>query len=235
MSDSLSHDIYSDPGFVERYAASLHDNPWNALYERPASLSLLRGLHGKKVLDAGCGPGITAELFIGQGAVVTAIDYSREMIRLTRERTKGEAQTQLADLNNGLGDFPEHRFDVIYCSLVIHYIDDLPALFGEFARVLVPGGIVVFSTDHPESRDCRENKVVQKQRSKAFWGSYNRWLDIYLRPWSEIEAALSSAKLSIDRILEPEPLPDCADKFPKEYEYLSSNPHFICVRACKRS
>ena len=42
---------------ASRYAAEVDERPWNALYERPATLALLPNIGGKDVLDAGCGPG----------------------------------------------------------------------------------------------------------------------------------------------------------------------------------
>jgi 2-polyprenyl-3-methyl-5-hydroxy-6-metoxy-1,4-benzoquinol methylase len=44
---------------AESYAALVDTKPHNALYERPATLSLLPEVRGKRVLDAGCGPGPT--------------------------------------------------------------------------------------------------------------------------------------------------------------------------------
>ena len=45
---------------AERYAAGIDERPWNALYERPATLALLPTVAGKDVLDAGCGGRHTA-------------------------------------------------------------------------------------------------------------------------------------------------------------------------------
>lgn len=42
---------------AERYAALVDSKAENAYCERPATLSLLPDIEGKRVLDAGCGPG----------------------------------------------------------------------------------------------------------------------------------------------------------------------------------
>ncbi|RMD75113.1 MAG: hypothetical protein D6823_10585 [Chloroflexi bacterium] len=42
---------------AERYAEQVLTKPHNAYYERPAMLSLLPDVRGKRVLDTGCGPG----------------------------------------------------------------------------------------------------------------------------------------------------------------------------------
>jgi hypothetical protein len=42
---------------AEHYAAMIDTKPRNAYYERPATLSLLPSVHGKRVLGEGCGQG----------------------------------------------------------------------------------------------------------------------------------------------------------------------------------
>jgi SAM-dependent methyltransferase len=231
---SLSHTIYSDPQFAAQYANSIIDNAWNACYERPASLSLLpEGIVGMRVLDAGCGPGIVAKNLLERGAVVTAIDYSEKMIALTDAMCSGHASTIVWDLNQGLSCFEDSSFDIIYSSLVIHYLEDLNFVFSEFARVLVAGGLIVFSTDHPESPALREKNLSQKQLDAVYWKGFNVYMELYHRPWSEIEDALKQNHFKIDVMITPTPIEACHRSFPEEYEFLNANPHFICVRAKK--
>ena len=55
MSDKpIALDAYET--LAEAYAAVVDTKPHNAYYERPATLSLLPEVRGKRVLDAGCGP-----------------------------------------------------------------------------------------------------------------------------------------------------------------------------------
>ena len=48
--------------------------------------SLLGDVDGKRVLDAGCGPGHYTEWLIAHGATVLAIDSSPRMVQLARQR-----------------------------------------------------------------------------------------------------------------------------------------------------
>ncbi len=71
---------------AEAYAAQVATKLHNAYYERPATLSLLPDVQGKRVLDAGCGPGIYSELLLDRGAEVVALDANATMIRLAQQR-----------------------------------------------------------------------------------------------------------------------------------------------------
>ena len=106
---------------------------------------LLAGLSEPLVLDAGCGPGTPGT--DGLEGVV-GLDISREQLRLARERSAGaRVQGDLAAL-----PFPAGRFDaVVACNSLIHVpVEDHPAVYGEFARVLRPGGrLLVAEGLHP--------------------------------------------------------------------------------------
>lgn len=52
---------------ADAYAARIDTKAHNAYYERPATLSLLPAVEGKRVLDAGCGPGVYAEWLVNWG------------------------------------------------------------------------------------------------------------------------------------------------------------------------
>jgi 2-polyprenyl-3-methyl-5-hydroxy-6-metoxy-1,4-benzoquinol methylase len=87
---------------AEAYAARIDTKPHNAYYERPATLSLLPEVKGKRVLDACCGPGVYAEWLAGHGAEVVAFDVSAKMVRFARERLGAKAQVLQADLDQPL-------------------------------------------------------------------------------------------------------------------------------------
>ncbi|MET0920239.1 MAG: class I SAM-dependent methyltransferase, partial [Acidimicrobiia bacterium] len=100
------------------------DNPFNALYERPASLALLPHLSGTRVLDAGCGSGLHAAEMVRQGAKVVGVDSSAELLRLARQRCPTGAEFHLADLAGPLPFLADASFDAVLCALVMHYLRD---------------------------------------------------------------------------------------------------------------
>lgn len=232
--DNLAIEVYNDKSFAESYSNKIEYNSHNSMYERPATLSLLPDVKGKKVLDAGCGPGVYLQWLLDRGADVTAIDYSDEMLRLARERTEGSARILKANLNFPLIEFKGNEFDVIVCSMVVHYIKDWRSLFSEFNRVLKPGGTLVFSTGHPaQDFILFSGNYFETELISEAWPSYNIEMKSYRRPLGDIFNVLKECDFRFDELLEPRPTEECKEKFPDAYEKLSTTPWFICFRAIK--
>lgn len=228
-------EVYNDREFVRSYSNKIEYNSHNALYERPATISLLPDVKGLKVLDAGCGPGTYVELLADRGAVVTAVDYSEEMINYTKERLGNRAKIFKVNLNSYLDQLEDEEFDVILCSMVIHYIKDWQVLFSEFNRVLKKDGVLVFSTHHPFSdfTNHRDGNYFETELIKDEWSSYNIIMSYYRRPLTDIFSVLKECDFRIEDVLEPLPLDECREKFPDAYEILSTKPWFICFKAIK--
>src|SRR6516225_5852084 len=96
---------------AEAYAAHIDTKAHNAFYERPAMLALLPIIAGRRVLDAGCGPGAYAEWLVDQGAEVVGVDISQRMVELARRRLKGRASVIHADLSAPIDSLASESFD----------------------------------------------------------------------------------------------------------------------------
>ncbi|HZI31463.1 MAG TPA: class I SAM-dependent methyltransferase, partial [Candidatus Binatia bacterium] len=136
-------------GKAHKYAESVDARPWNAHYERPAVVSLLPTLKDKHVLDAGCGSGWYAEYLLDQGANVVAFDRNADFIQLTHARVGQHARVLQADLAEPLNFARDAEFDLVLCSLVLHYLKEWQPTLRELHRVLKPRGTLIFSTHHP--------------------------------------------------------------------------------------
>ena len=218
------------------YASVVDTKPMNALYERPATISMLPPLAGAAVMDAGCGPGWYAEYLLGQGAVVTSIDYSAEFVAITRARVGDRATVLQADLAQPLSFAGDGQFDLIVCPLVLHYLKEWTPTLREFYRVLKPHGVLVFSTHHP----FMDWKQFDQDDYFAVTLLEDDWRDIgtvffYRRPLTAISQALADAGFIIERLLEPQPAEAMRTADPRWYERLSKNPWFLVVRAVKWS
>jgi len=213
------------------YAARVATRPYNALYERPNILALLPNITGRDVLDAGCGPGHSAEWFVQRGARVTGIDLSVRMIEIARERLGDRARLVCGDAGALRGIVTDASLDLVFSSLVVHYIADLEATFAEWARVLRPGGRLVFSTVHPLATGGAA--YLDTQLVEERW----RWLDgtirYYRRPLRALTEPLAAAGFVIEQLREPSPSEELRARDPRDFERLSREPAFLFVRARK--
>ena len=227
---------------AERYAAMIDTKPHNAYYERPATLSLLPSIRGKRVLDAGCGPGAYAQILVKRGAKVVGVDISPKMLRLARERVGNKVELHLADLSRPMRFLKRSSFDIVISPLVMPYIRDLLPLFKEFYRLLKKRGVLVFSDGHPFG-----DYLFFKKRRKAknyfkaelvgcIWHGFGLpvYIPGYRRPLSALLNPLSEAGFKLERIIEPLPTKKFKQVDPKNYRKLMRMPGFICVRARKQ-
>jgi SAM-dependent methyltransferase len=112
--------------------------------EFPSFFNALGPVHGKRVLDVGCGDGVYARKVAQKGAkVVVGTDSSAEMIRLA-EAAEKEEPLGIRYLVHDLAAMPSlGAFDVVVAVNVLHYADDRAALESMCRRLaaqLAPGG-----------------------------------------------------------------------------------------------
>jgi SAM-dependent methyltransferase len=226
---------------AERYAAMIDTKPHNAYYERPATLTLLPSVRGKRVLDAGCGPGVYAQILLKRGAGVVGVDISPKMLRLARERVGDKVDFHQADLTKPMKFLKDSSFDIVISSLAIPYIRDLARLFKDFYRVLKSPGVMVFSEGHPFGdylffRKRRKAKNYFKtELVGCTWHGFGLpvYVPGYRRPLNALLNPLIEAGFVLDRIVEPLPTSKFKKADRKHYEELMRMPGFICIRARK--
>ncbi|HVN43752.1 MAG TPA: class I SAM-dependent methyltransferase, partial [Steroidobacteraceae bacterium] len=106
---------------------------------------------GSRLLDLGCGTGLDALRMAQQGHRVTAIDWSPGMVRRTQERAeRAQLTARIEALNVGaheLGRIEESAaYDGAYSDLgALNCVPEPAVVAGECARLLKPGGSLVFS------------------------------------------------------------------------------------------
>ncbi len=99
-------------------------------------------IHGKKVLDVGCGTGEHTVYFQSKGLEVVAIDLSPEMVEIA---CKNGVNAKIMDLENL--DFPSSSFDGIWAVTSLLHIpkSKITSILEKIASILVPGGILFIS------------------------------------------------------------------------------------------
>ena len=146
----MTQNVYDSPKFFAGYSAlprSIHG--LDGAPEWPALRAMLPELRGRRVVDLGCGFGWFCRFAREAGAsAVLGIDVSENMLARAREMTSDRAiGYRRADLETL--SLAADAFDLAYSSLVLHYLENLSALFSQTYNALKPGGRFVFSVEHP--------------------------------------------------------------------------------------
>jgi ubiquinone/menaquinone biosynthesis C-methylase UbiE len=198
---------------------SLDDVHYGPVAPGERALKLLGDVKEKKVLEIGCGGGQNSIVLTKWGAEVTGLDISEVQLEHANNLAKEEdvnvkfVQGRMEDLSRFENDF----FDIVISSHAIGYADDLRTVYKETARVLKPGGFLVFCFEHPiwltvgpalEDQDF--NKVqnyFDKNRDVWVWPCFDGTTATFNQGnWSinEIINECVNAELQIVRIAEPQ-------------------------------
>ena len=123
----------------ERAVRSSFESP--VAMENRSILKQMGPLAGKKLLDVGAGLGESSVYFALQGAQVTTVDLSPEMVRTAVRLGEkyGVTLTGVVSSGEDLNVDPE-TFDIVYIANTIHHVQDRQALFEQIRRCLKPGG-----------------------------------------------------------------------------------------------
>jgi ubiquinone/menaquinone biosynthesis C-methylase UbiE len=127
----------------------------------------LTGLRGdERLLDAGCGTGLTALRVAAQypGCVVYGIDLSPKMVQTARR--DAERQGLAVDFRVGSIThlpYPDASFDVAITNIMYHHLDlaEKQQAVAEIARVLKPGGRYVSAEFGPRARNALERRLAK--------------------------------------------------------------------------
>lgn len=141
-SKTSDHWLHLDPEEVERAEEMYRWNPASAPFFEPAGIA-----EGHRVADFGCGPGHAAIEFarwVGPSGHVHALDINAEFVRRARDKAEraGLSDRVTAHLLEAPRlPLPDASLDRIVTRNTIIYVDDPVFTYGEFLRVLRPGGI----------------------------------------------------------------------------------------------
>ncbi|WP_411852495.1 malonyl-ACP O-methyltransferase BioC [Stenotrophomonas sp. LGBM10] len=149
-----------DPHHVRRAfsrAASRYDAA--AALQREVAKRLLESLDylGERqpqvVLDIGSGTGHASATMKKRWpkAQVIALDLAEPMLREAKKQAGWWKPFARVCADAQALPLQDQSVDLIYSNLCLQWVDDLPAVFAGFRRVLKPGGLLVCSTFGPET------------------------------------------------------------------------------------
>ena len=122
------------------------------------AVELLGPVAGQRVLEIGFGPGRTLDRLAAAGAQVVGVEVSEAMLATAARRNAAAIAAGRAQLHRGDGTVLPvrgHSVDAVIGVHTVYFWPDPPATVAEIARVLRPGGRIVFAlrtADHPVPR-----------------------------------------------------------------------------------
>ena len=120
-----------------------------------------------RVIEVGAGTGVNLDLYPAAVEELVLTEPDPHMARRLRARLAGSGrEAAVAEAPAEALPFPEASFDTAVATLALCTIPDPPAALAELARVLKPGGRLLF-LEHVRSREPR----------------LARWQDRLERPW----------------------------------------------------
>jgi len=141
---------YDNPEFFAAYAQmSRSQQGLDGAGEWHQLQPLFPDMTGKDVLDLGCGYGWHCKYAADHGAgSVLGIDQSEMMIAEAKKRNDAPGITyRVCSLQEY--DYPKESFDLAVSNLVLHYVEDLDAVYRRIHEILRPGGVFLMNIEHP--------------------------------------------------------------------------------------
>jgi cytosine/adenosine deaminase-related metal-dependent hydrolase len=170
-------------------------NPLLALEERFLEV-LLPPVTGLDVVDLGCGTGRwLARLAPRNPASLVGVDFSAEMLEQAERKLGGAAKLLLGDCQNV--PLSSASADLIVCSFLGSYIENLGDFAAQVRRILRPGGSVFLTDLHPTT--------AAKFGWRRGFSIHGAHVDMatYLRPVEETRLSFERVGLPAVAFVEP--------------------------------
>jgi ubiquinone/menaquinone biosynthesis C-methylase UbiE len=119
-------------------------------------------LKGLRIVDVGCGTGRQWQALLDRSpASLIGYDVSKGMLAQLRRKFPDARTYQLMDQRLVLEE--NESADLIISTLALAHMDRLETLFGEWSRVLKPGGEIVLTDYHPAALEKGGDRTFQHQ------------------------------------------------------------------------
>ncbi|MCO8120727.1 class I SAM-dependent methyltransferase [Stieleria sp. TO1_6] len=106
---------------------------------------------GKRILALAAGGGHQGPILAAAGADVTVVDFSEAQLAIDRavaERHQLALQTMQADMTD-LAMIQSNAFDMVINPCSVNFVENVRPVWGEAARVLRPGGVLITGLMQP--------------------------------------------------------------------------------------
>jgi len=206
--DNACYDEFGDGWWDPRGpVAGLHEmNPVRSAYFDAVFRRELGEIARCRFLDVGCGGGLLTEALTRLGYPITGLDVSARSLEAARRHA---AQEGLAvDYREGsayaLG-LADGAVDGVVISDVLEHLHDLPAAAREIARVLRPGGVVVFDTINRTAKSWVVMILLAQRWLRLVAPDTHDWR-LFIRP-EELRRVFAAAGLAVREVRGLSPAP----------------------------
>ena len=243
--------VYDNEAFFESFRNSRSDKVnFNDCIETPILFAMLPDLHGKKILDIGCGMGQHAKQYAEMGAEsVLGTDISTKMLEFAREHNSADnityRQIAMEDIETIGG-----KFDLITSSLVFDYAEDFGGLMRKIHGLMKDEAEFVFSMSHPivTAWDGVYDRYTRTETGERLYANLRNycvegrrkvdWVvngyECYHRTVSSLINALIGAGFVIEECQEAHLSDEMREQYPALFGGTVHRPEFIFFR-CRKS
>ena len=246
----MENNIYDNDKFFDGYIKLRKDEGrnYNDLLEQPAMSRLLPNMQGRRVLDVGCGFGENCRQFSHDGAsYIVGVDISKNMLALAEKNTDDPL---IRYYNYDMMDIEKvgEKFDLIYSSLAVHYIENFAELMRKIGNMTYEDGELLLSMEHPVSTASRGQKVdyLTDKNGNEFAYKLSNYMKpgirkdewfvsdvvIYHRPMGVIINDIICAGFRITSVIEPMPTSEAIEILPALKKEII-RPSFLIIKAVK--
>ena len=219
----MKQNKYDDPELYANYSRmrrSIHG--LDEAQEWHAFRALLPNLHGKRLLDLGCGFGWHCRYARQQGArSVVGVDLSQNMLARAKATTDDPGieyrRSAIEDI-----DFSADEFDLVISSLALHYVERFDLACQSISQCLESGGELVISVEHPMfTALAAQEWCCGPKGDRLHWPvddyqkegpRHTQWMADnvvkYHRTVSTYVNTLLNAGFQISKLAEPQPTPE---------------------------
>ena len=134
----------------EAFGEDIGQNSWLTSDEQDRFLEWLDLSPGKALLDVGCGAGGPAlRIAATSGCSVVGVDVHEQAVATANSLAAQRGLAERAEFRSGDATgrlpFSDANFDAVICIDAINHFSDRPRIIAEWARLLKPGGRLLFT------------------------------------------------------------------------------------------
>lgn len=156
----------------------------------------------QRVLDVGAGTGDCSYQLanIYKNSDVLLLDFATSMLQQARQKRnwKQRFSSRFKFITGDASYLPlaDDSVDMIFSNLTLQWCADLEQVFGEFRRVLKPGGMLLFSTFGPAT--LKELKACWQQVDN--YTHINEFIDLHVIGDAMMKSGLSNPVMDMEMI-----------------------------------